>query len=303
MLAEALCLSAAGGLLGLAIPAAAATFIERIVPIGLPALTVSPSDWRLLAFAAALSLGTAVLFSLGPALQSTHASTADVLQQHARGSIGGRSRAFRDGLVVVQVAATLVLLVAAGLMLRTFANLNAVELGFDANNLLTMQVPLMPKYADPNKRPPFYERIISGVGALPGVRGVALAWTLPFQATGNTRSFSVWDVSQCLETSATRCSVWAADYLQTLRVRPIEGPARRARYRQRPSRRSRQQDARPPIHAGAIGARPPNPLRPREPRTRSWRGEGRSGAWISAGTEARCLRRAGTGAALLPHGS
>jgi putative ABC transport system permease protein len=224
VLAEALCLSAAGGLLGLAIPAVAATFIERIVPIGLPALTVSPSDWRLLTFAAALSLATAVLFSLGPALQSTHASTSDVLQQHARGSIGGRSGAFRDGLVVVQVAATLVLLVAAGLMLRTFANLNAVELGFDANNLLTMQVPLMPKHADPSKRPPFYERIISGVGALPGVRGVALAWTLPFQTTGNTRSFSV--VGRQPVPGDQRDALFrvgTADYLQTLRVRPIEG--------------------------------------------------------------------------------
>ena len=65
-----------------------------------------------------------------------------------RGNAGGRSRAFRDGLVVLQVAATLVLLVAAGLMLRTLANLNAIDLGFDANSLLTMQAPLMPKYAE-----------------------------------------------------------------------------------------------------------------------------------------------------------
>jgi hypothetical protein len=55
-----------------------------------------------------------------------------VLQQHARGNIGGSARRFRDGLVVLQVAATLVLLVGAGLMLRTLANLNAIELGFDA---------------------------------------------------------------------------------------------------------------------------------------------------------------------------
>src|SRR4029434_4294419 len=102
-------------------------------------------------------------------------STADVLQDHARGHTGGRSRKVRDGLVVLQVAGTLVLLVAAGLMLRTLANLNAVERGFDANNLLTMQVPLMPKYADPIKRPPFYERVIAGVRALPGVRGVAVS--------------------------------------------------------------------------------------------------------------------------------
>jgi predicted permease len=224
VLVEALCLSAAGGLVGLAIPLMATTFVERIVPIGLQAFTVSLMDWRLLTFAAALAFATGVLFSVGPALQSAHASTADVLQQHARGAAGGRSRAFRDGLVVLQVAATLVLLVAAGLMLRTFANLNAVELGFDPNNLLTMQVPLMPKHAEPVKRPPFYERILTGVSGLPGVRGVALAWTLPFQATGNTRSFSI-EGRQPLpgEQRDALFRVGTADYLQTLRVRPIEG--------------------------------------------------------------------------------
>ena len=132
VLVEALCLSVAGGVLGLAIPVVTSTLIERIVPAGLQGLNVSVLDWRLLSFAAVLSIVTGVLFSLGPAVQSAHASTAEVLQQHARGNIGGSARRFRDGLVVLQVAATLVLLVGAGLMLRTLANLNAIELGFDA---------------------------------------------------------------------------------------------------------------------------------------------------------------------------
>jgi predicted permease len=224
ILVEALCLSAAGGVLGLAIPVLTTTFVERIVPVGLQAFTVS-LDFRLLAFAGALSIATGVVFSLGPALQSAHASTAEVLQQHARGNAGGRSRAFRDGLVVLQVAATLVLLVAAGLMLRTLANLNAIELGFDANNLLTMQVALpVPKYADPIKRQAFYERVIADVRALPGVRGAAFGSTLPFQATGNTRFFAV-EGRQPLPGDAPDAlfRVGTADYLQTLRVTPVEG--------------------------------------------------------------------------------
>ena len=132
VLVEALCLSVAGGVLGLAIPALTSTLIERIVPAGLHGLNVSVLDWRLLSFAGVLSIVTGVLFSLGPAVHSAHASTADVLQQHARGNVGGSARRFRDALVVLQVAATLVLLVGAGLMLRTLANLNAIELGFDA---------------------------------------------------------------------------------------------------------------------------------------------------------------------------
>jgi predicted permease len=224
VLVEALCLSSSGAVLGLAIPVLTTTFVERIVPVGLQALTVSLMDWRLLAFAGALSIATGVLFSLGPALQSAHASTADVLQQHARGNTGGRSRTFRDGLVVLQVAATLVLLVAAGLMLRTLANLNAVDRGFDAENVLTMVVPLMPKYADPMTRPPFYERITAGVRALPGVRGVAFGSTLPFQSAGNTRGFSV-EGRQLRPGDQTDAvfRVGTADYLQTLGVTLVEG--------------------------------------------------------------------------------
>src|SRR5688572_23313669 len=153
VLVEALCLSVLGGVLGLAIPVLTNTLIERIVPAGLQGLNVSVLDWRLLSFAGVLSIVTGALFSLGPAIQSAHASTAEVLQQHARGSVSGSTRRFRDGLVVLQVAATLVLLVGAGLMLRTLTNLNAIELGFNPDNLLTMQVVLpQPKYGQPAQR-------------------------------------------------------------------------------------------------------------------------------------------------------
>jgi len=224
VLVEAMCLSVSGGVLGLAIPMLTTTFVERIVPVGLQAFTVSLMDWHLLAFAATLSIATGVLFSLGPALQSAHASTAEVLQQHARGNAGGRSRAFRDGLVVLQVAATLVLLVAAGLMLRTLANLNAIDLGFDANNLLTMQAPLMPKYAEPSTRPAFYERIIAGIRALPGVRGAAFGSMLPFQSPGYTRTFSIEGRRPRPEDEQDALvRIGTDDYLQTLRVTPVEG--------------------------------------------------------------------------------
>jgi len=224
VLVEALCLSIGGGVLGLAIPLLTTTLVERIVPVGLQSFTVSLMDWRLLAFAGALSIATGLLFSLGPALQSARASTADVLQQHARGNTGGRSRAFRDGLVVMQVAATLVLLVAAGLMLRTLANLNAIDRGFDSDNVLTMVVPLMPKYADPIKRPAFYDGIIAAVRALPGVRGVAFGSALPFQSIGFTRAFTIEGrPRQAGDDLDVLFRIGTADYLQTLRVTLLDG--------------------------------------------------------------------------------
>jgi|RhiMethySRZTD1v2_1073278.scaffolds.fasta_scaffold00346_42 putative ABC transport system permease protein len=225
VLVEALCLSVAGAVLGLAIPLVTSTLMERIVPAGLHGLNVSVLDWRLLSFAGALSIVTGVLFSLGPAVSAAHASTADVLQQHARGGASRSTRRFRDGLVVLQVAATLVLLVGAGLMLRTLANLNAIELGFNPNNLLTMQVVLpQPKYDEPAKRLAFYDRVIAELRALPGVSGAAFASTLPFQASGNTRFFAVegrqqrpGDVNDALFRAGT------GDYLRTLGVTLLEG--------------------------------------------------------------------------------
>jgi putative ABC transport system permease protein len=225
LLVEALCLSVAGGVLGLAIPIVTSTLIERIVPAGLQGLNVSVLDWRLLLFAGVLAIVTGLLFSLGPAVHSAHASTADVLQQHARGNVGGAARRFGDALVVLQVAATLVLLVGAGLMLRTLANLNAIALGFTPDNLLTMQVALpQTRYADAASRLAFFDRVTADVRSLPGVHGAAFASTLPFQATGNTRFFGVEgrqispsDVPDALYRVGT------GDYLRTLGVTAIEG--------------------------------------------------------------------------------
>jgi predicted permease len=225
LLVEALCLSVAGGVLGLAIPVLTSTLIERIVPAGLQGLNVSVLDWRLLLFAGVLAIVTGLLFSLGPAVHSAHASTADVLQQHARGNVGGAARRFGDALVVLQVAATLVLLVGAGLMLRTLANLNAIALGFTPDNLLTMQVALpQTRYADAASRLAFFDRVTADVRSLPGVHGAAFASTLPFQATGNTRFFGVEgrqispsDVPDALYRVGT------GDYLRTLGVTAIEG--------------------------------------------------------------------------------
>jgi predicted permease len=109
-------------------------------------------------------------------------------------------------------------------MLRTLANLNAVERGFDADNVLTMVVPLMPKYAEPKTRPAFYDGIIAGVRVLPGVRGAAFGSALPFQSTGFTSAFSV-EGRQRLpgDDLDALIRVGTADYLQTLGVTLAEG--------------------------------------------------------------------------------
>ena len=305
VLVEALCLSIAGGVLGLAIPVLTTTFVERIVPVGLQAFTVSLMDWRLLAFAAALSITTGVLFSLGPALQSAHASTADVLQQHARGNAGGRSRTFRDGLVVLQVAATLVLLVAAGLMLRTLANLNAIDRGFDADNVLTMVVPLMPKYADPSKRPAVLRRHHRRRARTPRCarRGIWLS-----------ASISVHRLHARLHHRGTSAPAWRRSgriiphwygglSADTSSDADRRASPRRTRWRRRTSCHRRQRNVRPAIPAGPIRARTTNAVRPKRAVVHYCRRrEGRPRAWVPDGVEARCLRDGGTRPTLLSDG-
>jgi len=217
---EALCVSVVGGALGLLMPVLTAPLLDRMVPAGLVAPVTSILDWRLLLFAAVLSIVTGIVFAIGPALQSARASTSQALQQHARGAIGGSARRLRDGLVVLQVAATLVLLVAAGLMLRTIANLSGVRLGFRADHLLTMQVPLpRPKYADAATRRAFYDRVVGGIRRLPDVERVAFGSPLPFQSIGNTRWFGI-EGRQDLpgEVRDVLFRVGTSDYLHTLGV-------------------------------------------------------------------------------------
>jgi predicted permease len=215
---EALCLSVIGGALGLAIPWLTGSLLERLVPVGLHTPT-EIFDWRLLTFAGGLSIAAGVLFSLGPALQSSRASTAEALQQNARGAVStGATGLFRDGLVVLQGAATLVQLVAAGLILRTLASLRAIELGFNPDRLLTMQVSLpQPKYADEAKRAAFFDRVVAGIRVQPGVEGAAFGSTLPFQSIGNTQWFTIEGRQETPgEIRDALFRVGTTDYLKTL---------------------------------------------------------------------------------------
>jgi predicted permease len=225
MIIEGVTLSLAGGLLGLAVPPLATSLVKQLVPTGLHAVQSSAFDWRLLGISFLVSVATGLLFSIVPALHASRASVRDALQQNMRAAVGGSSRATRDALVVLQVAATLVLLVGAGLMLRTLANLRAIDVGFRSENLLTMRTALpQPKYADQAKRAAFYDRVLAGVRGLPGVEHAAYASPLPFVMNGNSRFFGVEGRAfRPGEIPDALYRVGTNDYLQTLGVRLIDG--------------------------------------------------------------------------------
>jgi putative ABC transport system permease protein len=225
MVTEGLLLSLIGGVLGLGVARAGMMLLVKFTPAGFVAAEHPNLDPALLLFTLGLSLTTGVLFSIVPAMQISRTSLNETLRQGGRGGIGGRRATTRDALVVLEVAAALVLLVGAGLMLKTLAKLRAIDIGFRSDHLLTMRT-ILPrdKYREPAKRLAFFEHVMEGVKALPGVDGAAYNSILPFLATGNTQSYSVEGRELPPgEPGDALLRVGATDYLKTLGVNVIEG--------------------------------------------------------------------------------
>jgi hypothetical protein len=179
MIAESMVLAAAGGVLGLIAAPAAMNLLAGLIPPMFPSAPAARLNLTVLGFTIVLSLLTGIVFSIVPAIHAARASLNDALQQGGRSGSGGRTFT-RDVLVVAQVAAALVLLVGAGLMIRTLANLQAADLGFRPAGLLTMRTTLPnAKYPDETARLAFYNAVLQRVDALPGVESAAYASMLP----------------------------------------------------------------------------------------------------------------------------
>lgn len=143
------------------------------VPLGI--------DWRVLLFTLGVSVAAGLLFGLAPALQLASVDVNGTLREEGRGasSSAGRVKA-RDALVVGQIALSLMLLIGAGLLVRSFARLLAVDPGFEAHNVLTMNLTLSTlKYGTPAQQLAFFDDVLRRVGAVPGVRFAAISAAQP----------------------------------------------------------------------------------------------------------------------------
>lgn len=188
---EALMLSAAGAALGLIVAEWSLGVLEKLVPGTLaPTLTL---DGRVVLFTAAIAIATGLLFGAAPAFQSAMIQLNSVLKQGGgRAGVSTRSRRMRDALVVCEVALALVLLVAAGLMLRTLAHLGSENPGFGADHLLTLRTVLPgAKYKEDAQRLAYFNTVLDRVRSLPGVAGAGFSSDLPFTSIGDTDGFRV----------------------------------------------------------------------------------------------------------------
>lgn len=185
LLTESLLLSLFGGIAGLVILFWAEDFLVRLVPESLPRLNDISINWGVLLFALVASLVAGVIFGLGPALQAGRLDLNHTLKQEGRASTGSGERArTRRGLVITEFALSLVLMIAAGLLLRSFWDLLNVQLGFSPQNVVVIRTrlpspndPSIDKYATASQEAPFVRELIRRCTMLSGVEEVAIGDT------------------------------------------------------------------------------------------------------------------------------
>ena len=190
LLTESVLLALVGGALGMLIAQWGIKLILYVSPDAIPRAREISLDWRVLGFTIGISFVTGILFGLVPALQAGVVDVHETLKETGRGTSGRHW--LRSSLVVVEVATTLVLLICAGLMIRSFYRLQRVNPGFSYEHLTSFSVALpQRKYTSNEQREQFYNRLFENLRGLPGVEATAAASGLPLGNNGWQTSFVV----------------------------------------------------------------------------------------------------------------
>jgi putative ABC transport system permease protein len=190
LLTESVLLSLIGGSIGLALARWGVDLILYMSPDAIPRSREIGLDWTVLAFTAGISVLTGLIFGLLPAVQAGDVDVHETLKESGRGT--SARHWLRNVLVVGEVATTLVLLIAAGLMIRSFYLLQKVNPGFSHDNLTTFSVSLPEKkYKSEEASSGFYNRLLENIRALPGVESVAAASGLPLGNNGWQMGFRI----------------------------------------------------------------------------------------------------------------
>ena len=221
LLTESVLLAAIGGAIGVLLGVWGVAALVAVAPDGAPRINEIGLDGTVLTFAILLTLLTGVLFGLAPALQASRAEFTTALKEGARGTAGGAGHRARRILIVAEVAIALVLLVGSGLLLRTFLRLQAFDLGFDPQRVLTGTViPPATKYPTGAQRIAFYDQLVERTAALPGVQIASISSVIPFAGDSD---MTVWIEGRPLprddsEALATWYRLVSADYLKAMAI-------------------------------------------------------------------------------------
>jgi len=214
-LAESLLLALCGGALGLVLSLWAAPLLAALSP-GVVRAESLHLDGLVLAFTAGLAVATAVVFGVLPALQGS--APADAMREAGRAGTAGRRRArLRSALIVAEVALALVLLIGAGLMLRSFARLSSVDPGFDPSSVTVGDVWLpQGKYPDVARQAAFYARLVRALSTAPGVTSAGAVSRLPLSGGNSSRDAGFPDAPDKMVAADYRIA--SDGYFETMRI-------------------------------------------------------------------------------------
>jgi putative ABC transport system permease protein len=228
LLIESLLLSLLGGGLGLLLALWGVSLVESVTEQIHPLLKTIQLDWRVVAFTFGLSLLTGLIFGLAPALQTSKTDLNESLKEGGRNSGAGASRhRLRNVLVTAEVAMTMVLLIGAGLLMKTVVKLQAVNTGFNPQQVLTMNMSLPQiKYPKRENIINFYQQVIDRIEALPGVKAAAISSVLPLSDNFDGRSLAVEDYPRPRgEEISVDLYVVTPHYLQAMETPLLQGRA------------------------------------------------------------------------------
>ena len=229
LLTESLLLAILGGIGGVVLGMWTVDALVAMAPAGAPRLDEVSIDLTVLAFAALLTIATGVLFGLAPAVQYSRSEVTTSLKDAGRGRTGGPGGTLRQSLIAAEVALALMLLTGAGLLLQTFAHLQAADLGFDPEQVITgfVNPPRAGGYDTRAKHLAFYDQVFEKAKALPGVQKAAMASVLPLSGDSDT-GFDIEGRSAARtpsETPVTWYRLISASYFETMGIAILRGRA------------------------------------------------------------------------------
>jgi len=228
LLTESVLLALLGGILGLLLATQGLQLLKFTLPPNTPRLADAHIDWRVLMFTGGLAILTGFLFGLAPALQSSRAALASTLNSAARAAAASISHRLRGALAIAEIALAVLLVVSAGLLIRSFWTLSHVDPGFRTSRLRTARVtPDQSFCSDPRRCVSFYNELINRIRAAPGVTSAALVNTLPLGGRVAKRALEI--ENQAVNSGDNPPLFWmdvvTPDYLDVMNIPVLAGRA------------------------------------------------------------------------------
>lgn len=224
LLTESVSMAIVSGVLGVVIAVWGVDLFAPAGPGGLPRLQDIRVDITALAFTLTISVLTGILFGVAPAIQASKTDFHETLKEAGRQSTGVRGQRLRNVLVLSQIALSLVLLIGAGLLIRSFTSLLYVNKGFDGDNVLTLGVSLpSAKYPEPRQRAAFFDDVIHRIQNLQGVRAAGAVSELPLDG-GTSGSIQIdGKTFPRNEPAIAQKRIASANYFETMRIPLVRG--------------------------------------------------------------------------------